>query len=107
MGNVAQLFHKYVGRKALLTVCHMQEVTRTVNGEEVIVQPKIGIQVPVTIVDARECYGKEHVLVRPRRGVGSTWVEAADRITIVVDWPDEQVDSLQQEEEADANKADE
>jgi len=104
MGNVAQLFHKFVGRKALLTVCHAQEITRTVNGEDTIIQPKIGIQVPVVIVDARECYGREHVLIRPFRGVGSAWVEAADRITIVNNWPDADFES---KDIINANKADE
>lgn len=87
MPSTAQLYHKYIDRKALLTVCRANETQRTTNGVTTPVERKLGMQVPVHIVDARMVYGREQVLVRPHLGVGSTWVEATDYIRVVEEFP--------------------
>lgn len=84
MPTIANLYHQYVGKKAMMNVLESPEMNR--NGT--MIKANLGVQIPVRIVDARVNYGKEHCLVRPVRGVGSAWVWA-DRLRIVRDWPEE------------------
>ncbi|KKK91288.1 hypothetical protein LCGC14_2714460 [marine sediment metagenome] len=107
MSCIVQLYHKYAGRKALLTVCYQGEITRTMpDGQRATAEPKLGIQIPVTIVNIREVYGREQVLIRPFRGIGSTWVEATERLVVVNEWPPETEPSEPEEDQPDENQAD-
>ncbi len=97
--RIAQVYRDFVGRKALLTVLDYPAVTRKVKGkdgdsEEIITQASLGVQIPVTITDARMAYGNTHVLISPLRGRGSTWVLVSDKLQVLdedEDWPTEEV----------------
>ncbi len=107
MSCVVHLYHKYVGRKALLTVCYQGEIARTMpDGSRATSEPKLGVQIPVTIVDIREVYGREQVLIHPFRGIGSTWVEATERLVIMNEWPPETEPLDPKEDQPDENQAD-
>jgi len=86
MPTIAQLYQRYVGKPALLTVLDYapQEATearpRATDGST-------GIQIPVWICDARLQYGSDAVLVQPVFGAGSTWVKAGDRLLVMEKWP--------------------
>lgn len=100
MPGVAALYKKYVGRKAVMTVCDRTELKATQEradkarrrGESiaagtVIRHRNVGIQIGVEIVDVRTRFGVADVLVTPAVGSGSTWV-SVDRIRVVEEWDD-------------------
>lgn len=89
MSSVVQLYHKYIGKKALLTVCSRPETSRMKDGHQQTIKTALGIEIPVIILNARESWGREHVLVRPIRGIGTVWAEVT-RIRTVDDWPIEE-----------------
>lgn len=91
--TIAQMYHQYVGRKALLTVLKRREVED--RDGNVIRESSLGVRIPVQVVDARIVYGTENVLIRPYRGEGSTWV-LASRVHMVDEWPEEIKDDGQQ-----------
>lgn len=85
--GIAQLYHKYVGRKGLLTVLSYPPKREERAGT-------LGIQIAVWVLDARIAYGNEQVLVRPPMGVGSAWVNVKGQLNLVDQWPDE--DTIEQ-----------
>lgn len=95
MRSVGQLYHQYVGRKAMLTVLayadNTDEEGHVRRGREVVDgavdKGSVGIRIPVTISDVRQCFGQENVLVTPHHGEGSTWVRVNERLVIVEEWP--------------------
>ncbi len=99
MSSVVQLFHKFVDKKALLIVCSRPETFRIVDGRQQTIETALGIQIPVTILDAREAYGREHVLVHPHQGVGTVWVEVSDKLRVVDEWPEENAEEDQPDED--------
>ena len=72
--SMAQMFHQYVGKDALLTVMSAPARVTRVKGERKDVAAQIGIQVPVTITDVRHAFNRAEVLVQPVSGSGSAWV---------------------------------
>lgn len=91
--SIAQMYHQYVGRKALLIVLKRREMCD--RDGNVIRESSIGVRIPVQVVDARIVYGTAHVLIRPYRGEGSTWV-LASKVHMVDEWPEEHKNDGQQ-----------
>jgi len=88
--TIAQLYHQFVGKKAMLLVCDAPASTRKRgDGKPIFVPENLGIHVAVRIVDARTSYGREHVLVQPLRGAGTTWIEIGRNLSLVDEWPEE------------------
>ncbi len=88
----AQLFHQYVGKKAMVTVLdapHTTRKSRTQNGKVHDVQAKLGVRIPCIIVDTKVVWSHELALIRPEYGEGSEWVKITGKVTVVERWPHE------------------
>lgn len=82
--SVAQMYEKYVGKKAMLVVLDQLEKEGRENSGS------MGVEIPIKIVDANIAYGRERLLVEPHSGVGTAWIEANDKVRIVDEWPHEE-----------------
>lgn len=73
--GVVGLVQKYQARHAYLDV----------TGQDTS-QP--GLQVPVTVINVRQVYGNDQLLVTPHRGHGTMWVHVS-RVHVVEEWIEE------------------
>lgn len=83
--SVAQLYHSFVDKKALVRVFDYK--ARAPGGNTL--KQQLGIWIPVRISDARITYGREQILIQPLHGKGSTWIDVGERVQIVDEWPEE------------------
>ncbi len=84
MPTAAEMVCQFVEKKGLLTV---QAATEQLNEDgSVRRHPSIGLQLAVTIHDARTAHGNVHLLVRPIVGVGTVWVDST-RVRVIEQWP--------------------
>lgn len=84
--SVAQLYHQYVHKRAMLLVL-AEPGCETRNA-------RTGVWIAGTILNVKLAYGREHVLFAPLAGEGTAWVEASEKLRLIDEWPDFQVPAV-------------